>query len=121
MTLRGAGGAVVGRLRVFALTSGWCALRQGRQPAIVERREDHEKAEEPARIRWHPLAWMALAACGSVMLLATTNQMCQEMAVIPFLWILPLAIYLLSFILCFESERWYRSRPLGVVLLLRWG
>ena len=52
--------------------------------------------------------WIALAAVASVMLLATTNQICQEVAVVPFLWVLPLAIYLLSFIICFDSERWYR-------------
>ena len=35
-------------------------------------------------------------------------MICQEVAVIPFLWVLPLSLYLVSFILCFESERWYR-------------
>jgi hypothetical protein len=54
--------------------------------------------------------WIALAAVASVMLLATTNQICQEVAVVPFLWVLPLAIYLLSFIICFDSERWYQRR-----------
>jgi spermidine synthase len=43
-----------------------------------------------------------------VLLLAVTNQMCQEVAVIPLLWVLPLGLYLLSFILCFESDRAYR-------------
>jgi hypothetical protein len=52
--------------------------------------------------------WIALAAVASVMLLATTNQICQEVAVVPFLWVLPLAIYLLSFIICFDCERWYQ-------------
>src|SRR5207344_3218979 len=56
------------------------------------------------------LLWLSLAASASIMLLATTNQICQEVAVIPFLWILPLGLYLLSFILCFESSRWYSRR-----------
>lgn len=51
--------------------------------------------------------WLVLAACASALLLATTNQMTQEVAVIPFLWVLPLTIYLLTFILCFDSDRWY--------------
>ena len=51
--------------------------------------------------------WFLLAACASVMLLATTNVITQEVAVIPFLWVVPLCIYLVSFILCFESDRWY--------------
>jgi len=52
--------------------------------------------------------WIALATVPSVMLLATTNQVCQQVAVIPFLWVLPLAIYLFSFIICFDNQRWYR-------------
>src|SRR6185503_15767527 len=43
----------------------------------------------------------------SLLLCATTNQMCQEVAPVPFLWILPLALYLLSFVVCFAGERWY--------------
>ena len=52
--------------------------------------------------------WIALATVPSVMLLATTNQICQQVAVVPFLWVLPLAIYLLSFVICFDNPRWYR-------------
>ncbi|HEV3029259.1 MAG TPA: hypothetical protein VG457_16895, partial [Planctomycetota bacterium] len=52
------------------------------------------------------LLWVALPACASTLLLAVTNQMCQEVAVVPFLWVLPLSLYLLSFILPFESDRW---------------
>jgi hypothetical protein len=65
-------------------------------------------ASQSAPTRTDYSLWIALAAVASVMLLATTNQICQEVAVVPFLWVLPLAIYLLSFIICFDSERWYR-------------
>ena len=51
--------------------------------------------------------WFGLAAFASMLLLAGTNQMSQEVAVIPFLWVLPLALYLVSFILAFESDRLY--------------
>jgi hypothetical protein len=54
--------------------------------------------------------WIGLAACGSVMLLATTNLVCQNIASNPFLWAIPLCIYLISFSICFENSRWYR-RP----------
>src|SRR5208282_5517471 len=37
-----------------------------------------------------------------------TNQLTQNVAAVPFLWILPLAVYLLSFVICFESPRWYK-------------
>lgn len=55
--------------------------------------------------------WFGLAMTPSLMLLATTNQVCLDVAVIPFLWVLPLALYLLTFILCFDSDRWYFRRP----------
>ena len=61
------------------------------------------------------LMWMSLAACGSTLLLAVTNHLTQNVASIPFLWILPLAFYLLSFILCFEGRGWYHR---GVFLPL---
>jgi hypothetical protein len=54
------------------------------------------------------LYWLILAACGSTLLLATTNQLCQDVAVVPFLWVLPLSLYLLTFIIAFEGRRWYR-------------
>jgi hypothetical protein len=43
--------------------------------------------------------WFALPALGSVMLLATTNLLTQDVAPIPLLWVLPLCVYLLSFVL----------------------
>jgi hypothetical protein len=64
------------------------------------------------------LLWLALSACASTLLLAVTNQICQEIAVVPLLWVLPLGLYLLSFMLCFESERWYsRSWCLPLLVL----
>lgn len=66
------------------------------------------------------LIWIGLAACASTLLLAVTNHLSQNVAAIPFLWVLPLALYLLSFILCFDGEGWYRRewflRLLAVVL-----
>ena len=59
--------------------------------------------------------WLALSACGSVLLLGTTSQITQEIAVFPFLWIAPLSIYLLTFILTFESDRWYRRGVFAVL------
>jgi hypothetical protein len=53
------------------------------------------------------LNWITLSATGSFMLLATTNHMTQNIASIPLLWVLPLSIYLLTFILCFEGRGWY--------------
>src|SRR5207302_926082 len=64
--------------------------------------------EQISRPEWKMrLLWAALAACGSALLLAVTNHISQNIAAVPFLWILPLSLYLLSFIVCFEGYRWY--------------
>ncbi|MBN2494173.1 MAG: fused MFS/spermidine synthase [Deltaproteobacteria bacterium] len=52
-----------------------------------------------------PVHWFGLSMCGSVLLLAFTDQICRNLAVVPFLWIGPLALYLLTFVLCFADER----------------
>ena len=67
------------------------------------------------------LLWLALPALGSWLLLAITNHITQNVAAIPFLWVLPLSVYLLSFVLSFESDRWYRRPiflPLAVAMLV---
>jgi SAM-dependent methyltransferase len=56
--------------------------------------------------------WLMLAAIGSVLSLAVTNHLTQNVASIPFLWVLPLAVYLLTLILCFERDGWYPRRTM---------
>ncbi len=53
------------------------------------------------------IVWILLPALASVMFLAVTNEMCQNLATIPLLWIIPLSLYLISFIIAFDSPRWY--------------
>jgi spermidine synthase len=55
----------------------------------------------------HPLLWLGLSTLGVVLLVSTTNAMTQNIPPIPFLWILPLCLYLLSFIISFHSPKWY--------------
>ena len=64
------------------------------------------------------LQWLALSAMGSVMLLAVTNHITQNIASVPFLWVVPLSIYLLSFILAFDHPRWYARLVFLVALLV---
>ncbi len=52
--------------------------------------------------------WVSLAACASVLLVSGTNHLSQNVAPIPFLWVAPLALYLLTFIFAFESDRIYK-------------
>jgi len=66
---------------------------------------------------WRRALWLLLPALASVLLLAGTNHVCQDVAVIPFLWVVPLSLYLITFIICFEHERWYRPLPWAVLAL----
>src|SRR5258706_2567011 len=68
-----------------------------------------ERAEEvKAPTRGDYVLWLALSATGSVMLLAVTNHITQNIAAIPLLWLAPLTLYLLTFIVAFEGRNLYR-------------
>ncbi|MBU3003312.1 hypothetical protein [Paraglaciecola arctica] len=51
--------------------------------------------------------WFLLAALGVVLLVSTTNALTQNVPPVPFLWIVPLAIYLLTYVMAFSSLRLY--------------
>lgn len=101
-----------GLYAAFVLCCGWTAWR-ARPPESATVAESEDSGKPPGR--WTILFWLGLSAAGSTLLLATTNEVSQEIAVNPFLWVAPLSIYLLTFVLTFESDRWYR-RPLFAVL-----
>ena len=96
-----------GALALFGLLCAICALIASSVPAHVENPATPADASAPAS-RWTRVAWIVLPMIPSVLLLAITATLTQDVAPIPFLWILPLAIYLLSFILCFEYPHAYR-------------
>ncbi len=96
---------------VLAFLSGWQYLNK----SAVANSEDREsiavepaipkKSDPPGLFRF--ALWLILPMLASIQLLATTNLMTQEIGSMPFLWILPLSLYLLSFIICFDHDRWY--------------
>lgn len=95
------------------LTWGWslgfllfvisCASVAWNAP-VIAREPDAESKLPASRVA----SWVALAALPSALLMAVTNHLTQDVAPIPFLWVLPLVIYLASFVVTFDSERWYR-------------
>ena len=104
-------------LVVFVICCGFCAwsLWRAAGPATQTPAEQAPTAEPRPSLRSR-LLWLLLPACASVLLLATTNKLCQDVAVTPFLWVLPLGLYLLSFVICFDSPRWYVRPPFLVAL-----
>ena len=126
----------------------WATFRAGRQPRGAaaepdenERSPDHVVeipsstdnpdhdglAESDTAARLTPsdppsidrrLAWLLLPALASMMLLAITNHVCQDVAVVPFFWVAPLSLYLLTFIICFDNAIWYRRRIFSLVTII---
>jgi hypothetical protein len=90
---------------VFALLCVAVAWRS--RHAVVS---SHEKSP-PGVPRLRIVQWFALAACGSMLLLSVTNHIDENVAAVPFMWVLPLAVYLLSFVFSFGSLNIYRRSP----------
>ena len=64
---------------------------------------------------WTRAAWLVLPAFASILLMNVTSHICTDVAVVPFLWVLPLSLYLLSFIIAFDSPHWYRPKPIAAI------
>lgn len=104
----------------FCLLCAACAWISHREPRVEAAAAVPETAPEAAPPpSWASyMLWTALAACSCTLLLAVTNYITGDVAPVPFLWILPLSIYLLSFILTFEREGWYRPKLFAGLLAL---
>ena len=91
--------------------AGWSSLKRASAQAAAPTRgatagERATAVEAPPTIARQAL-WCGLAGTGSLLLLAVSNHITQNIAAVPLLWIAPLAIYLLTFILCFDGKGWY--------------
>ena len=96
----------------FAILCGVVAWAS--RPAASANDSGQKAGHDAGPTLWTILFWLGLAAAGSTLLLATTNIVTQDVAVSPFLWIAPLSIYLLTFVLAFESDRWYPRRAFAI-------
>jgi hypothetical protein len=110
---------------VFALLCAATALAVARLPVVAHESPGASPAEADRASEgpgWRKyMLWLVLPALGSWMLLAVTNHLTQDVASVPFLWVLPLVVYLFSFVLTFENDRWYRRSlflPAAAVLLV---
>lgn len=104
---------------MLTIYTGWRTLKVSGDDDQARQQATEEKL---APIPWASQGlWIALSATASVMLLAITSQLTQNVAPIPFLWVLPLSIYLLTFILCFESSRYYKREIFLPLLALALG
>ena len=105
---------------IFAVATFSCVYAVWQRRSTVPAHGSDTLSPEEAVQRLTPgtrVLWLALSACAAIVLLAVTNQITMDFVVVPFLWVLPLSLYLLTFILSFEGERWY-SRLVYVTVLL---
>jgi spermidine synthase len=103
----------------FALLCAACAIAA--LPALRGVAKHASASNRASAARVEPASWadrsrwLLWPACASLALLATTNHVTSDVAVIPFLWVAPLSLYLISFIVAFDHERWYRRRVFAVL------
>ncbi|MEP7262189.1 MAG: fused MFS/spermidine synthase [Usitatibacter sp.] len=95
---------------VFVLSCAGLAWScRGLEPLPAENWAGNAEAQpEPAPRAGSIVLWLALSSMGSVTLLGVSNHLTQNISSIPLLWVIPLAVYLLTFILCFEGRIWYK-------------
>jgi SAM-dependent methyltransferase/MFS family permease len=92
---------------VYALFAVLCALVAWLSRGTNQSVQAARKVDEPRVTTLQKAYWFGLSACGSMLLLSVTNHIDENVAPVPLLWVLPLALYLLSFVLGFGSQRFY--------------
>jgi hypothetical protein len=103
-----------GLYMMFALGMVLCAIRfvNARPQAIKAIKKSGRTAKEapidPVPSLPTYILWVSLPACASLMLYAATDEISKYIAPIPLVWVLPLGLYLISFIICFDNDRRYR-------------
>ncbi len=107
---------------VLIVGAAWFALKTGREVTPIAAALE---ADAVAPTFKEKLLWITLSGMGSIMLLAITNHLTQNISSIPLLWVVPLALYLLTFILTFDARDplsgWYQrtlALPMLAVMLV---
>lgn len=95
-----------GGFSAFTILTGIAALLWIRRPSSQATTDTGQTATPPRR--FDLLTWLLWPACAAVTLMATTNHVCTDVASVPFLWVVPLALYLLTFIIAFDHPRWHQ-------------
>jgi spermidine synthase len=108
-----------GGYALLVLFCGFIGWRSARWEAVAGTAGN----EEP--IPWNvKIWWLIYPAIASALLLSVTNHMTQNVTPVPFLWVLTLTLYLLTFVFCFDRRTWYRPavfHPLAIVSLASMG
>jgi len=109
---------------VFVIFCAACAkniweAKESSRLTIQARQDNDVETTSPSIIS--RFFWFSLPACSCILMLATTNKLCLDVASLPFLWVLPLTLYLLSFVICFDRPQWYSRRVMTILSLVSLG
>ncbi len=103
----------------FVLLAAFNALQALRNKSSIANDLEKPIEQETTRLKKSTQTlWILFSACASILLLAVTSQITQEVAAIPFLWVIPLALYLLTFVLTFSEKGWYNRKVFTALLLI---
>jgi hypothetical protein len=103
---------------IFAVACLLCGREAGKSGARESHDHDQIPQDSAPITRVNYVLWFLLAMCASALLLATTNMLCEEVITVPLLWVLPLSIYLVTFIVCFDHPRWYQRSVIHPLFML---
>jgi hypothetical protein len=108
----------------YIIYAGLCAYIAWRISSVGQAVPDNSRQRQAhADLQRAPHAalyafWLILAAFASLVLIATTNHISTDIAVMPLLWVVPLAVYLLTFIIAFDRPAWYRRVPIALLAIV---
>ena len=80
-----------------------------------KKEEEKQETKEKIQIK-NLLYWIALSAAGTVLLASYTTFVTVRILPMPMLWTLFLGLYLLTFVLCFGSEKFYKKDLLLILV-----
>ncbi len=122
LTIQSQGWIWAGGYLLFVLIAAYNALQLKRNVQATTPVENDPIPEVTQKLKkGSQFLWIVLSALACLMFLAVTNEIAQQVAVIPFLWVLPLGIYLFSFVLAFSSKRWYQRQIFTILFSLAVG
>ncbi len=102
----------------FCALTAWLTRRAPQAHSRINLKDDGAVSRPGIRPR---LAWLGIAACASLLMVATSGEICHDVAPLPLLWVAPLFLYLLTFVLCFQSEGWYARKIFAPLLIVATG
>ena len=100
------------RIGFAVLVALLCAIAIALRPLATVTNARSEDVPNDTLSRWRRLHWLALAFVPSSLMLGVTTYITSDVAAVPLLWVIPLALYLLTFVLAFTNKQFASAATL---------